>query len=256
MKQHVIVGTIIGTLGCSGAVTPAVPVTCGPGTTLAGDQCVVDADAATVDGGTPTNDASSADAFAAPDAGGPALDGASGGDGGTSPDASQTSDPCTPPVRVECDPTCCAKDPQCADGGALGGVETGECSSLTCGTGPIVIPSLDFVARTPGNPGTDPQCESRCAAQGYAYGYGFSLPNGPNVTVLVSVQPPYEIFQSTTPYCPDGVHPVIASGCAELSMTGGQTFYVMTKDPGAPARNIHILATTSSGASCSLDGGF
>jgi hypothetical protein len=73
--------------------------------------------------------------------------------------------------------------------------------------------------------------------------------------VLVSVEPPYEIFASNNPYCPDGSHPVTAGGCAALTLGGNQTFYVMTKDPTAPARNIHVLLLAT-GKSCLPDGGF
>ncbi len=234
---------------CSSNNSPT-STTCAGGETLVSGHCVAAQDSGALDH-RGSNTSAPPRRPPSPKAGPPsppppAAAGSDDGDeGGPVP-----SDPCPSPLMVYLD---C--DPACSDAGGAS-----LCRPATCGHGPMFLPQgwTSGVIRTPDAPGTDPSCASACPSGGaYAYGLGFAYADmGAGGTFLVTVAPPWEIVTETVPYCSeyDGGSAYVTTNCQWGNLYGTTVFYVMTKDPNAPARNITI--TLSSGSqSCPADGG-
>jgi hypothetical protein len=250
----------IAVAGCGGAPMSAI---------------VCDADAL-AEGRCPSNgDAASADVAVAPDSGSPTADAAvdatalEGGGDATALDASSepdaetdggteasgpSADPCPTAsgsihLLHDCDPACCSADPSCAAWGA------GSCASATCGAGPELMPlNESFYVRTPDHPGVDAKCAANCPSAGFVYGLGFKV----NLSVsgyyrlLVGVGDPWVILPlSPTPYCP-ATPSHAQTGCDALFVSNGDTIYIMTTDPNAPARNITLEFPTDQQATCPI----
>ena len=79
---------------------------------------------------------------------------------------------------------------------------------------------------------------------------------GAGGTFLVTVASPWEIVTETVPFCSqyDGGGAYVTTNCQWGYILGTTVFYVMTKDPNAPARNITITLSSGSQA-CPADGG-
>jgi len=245
-RTCVALGVAAWMAACSSSSAPGT-ATCGAGTTLAGSQCVAVDASVTDSAGTPDtigNEGATVEAGAdAPqdvtvdswrvdaEAGPPASDACPSGSGSV--------------TILDCDPSC------------AGSLST--CLTASCGGGPMALPqnSPVMVVRTPDAPGTDPACTAACAASGYAYGLGFTFPGiGPVGAVLITVGPPWEIVIGGDPYCDyyDAGQGSVTQGCVSADWQGGDSFFIMTKDPNAAARNITI-SFTSTLQVCPPDGG-
>jgi hypothetical protein len=245
-------------VGCSSS-SSSPGVTCGAGTTEVNGQCVAAQDAGTTDsaGANDSSDASTAHDSAGGDGPAPtdAARDASGIDAGEPP-SDQCPDPnsSTMPVCLDCDKTCCATDPGCSSAANDAGVDP-ACAMATCGSGSISAEMFAqaCVVRTPNAPGTDPSCASLCPADGYVYGLGFSTSQSSN-WLMVTVGSPWEVVAgSQTPYCTDSTSKV-TTNCASFATAVTSAFYVMTKDPNAPARNITVTPSLTQ-TPCPPDGG-
>jgi len=247
--------------GCSSSSSSS-GVTCGAGTTQVGGQCIAAQDGSTMDSAVAT-DASD----------GSTTQDSAAGDGASTTDAAgdapaetgePASDPCPDPnsqvllLAFDCDKTCCATPGSCSANLNDAGVDP-VCPMATCGISPFQImfdPGQAFVIRTPDAPGTDPSCVSACPADGYVYGLGLDSTAGGNYWLQVAVGSPWEIItNSGAPYCTDSTSKV-STNCVSFATAQvvSPTFYVMTKDPNAPARNI-IITSSSTQIPCPADGG-
>jgi hypothetical protein len=166
-------------------------------------------------------------------------------DGSTDGDAATlSSDPC--PVFVpsytlvdlDCDPACVN---QSTGQGA-------NCARVSCagkGTLSAGVPVLanTSVVRTPRAPGVDPLCADDCPSHSWAYGLSITVtantpPNQGIQPYKVTVSPPWYLISGTsTPFCQalDASGP---TGCLWFDGSSGETIYVVTNDPNAPARNV------------------
>ncbi len=264
---------VVSTTGmCGGQSTSSPSTTCGPGTVLVSGQCLVaeasgsghsdsgqgdasdtasEVSAMGDDSPTPlsgdgpsvmspdaTDSTAPADGSASVDATTPSEAALATDAALDSGDAQSTPDPCRV-TNVNCDATC----------GKM--VLSPSCANATCG--PTVRASLSdppFIfdqhpqsIRTPDAPGIDPNCTAQCPSWGFVYGLGFQIPQvtSPNDTfyrVVVRVGPPWQLGSFAQPYCPR-VSANVHDGCIDL-VGGGQSIFVMTKDPNAPARNISL----------------
>lgn len=146
------------------------------------------------------------------------------------------SDPCPPKIDINCATDC--------------GGPTVDCASYTCndapGPPPILIGAYSefpVTLRTPDHPGVDPNCQPRCGTDNTVYGIAIrvALPYGTGTNaVRIRVGPPWTInrFSEYAPYC---MNPAIAGtpDCYKAATATGEWF-VGTKDPDAPARNIYV----------------
>jgi hypothetical protein len=157
-------------------------------------------------------------------------------------DAASVSDPC--PVGVPYPAPDMVCDPKCSDAGP-----TAACNALKCGPTTTVMVGWDqgvhtgfpYSLRTPEAPGIDPNCVTQCPSGGYVYGFGLNtnMPYGFGA-YTVKVGAPWEIIQaSQVPYCTDA-HSFPPRQCVWDDNASPDQFYIMTKDPNAPARNIVI----------------
>lgn len=229
---------------CGGSSNGGAP--CGDGTMLRQGHCV-SADSGSSDGS--VSDATSDSTQ--PSEAGPEADAAPDRAGETSADGDgggSQADPCptTQPI-LDCDTVCW-------DGGG-----EAACTAASCGFGPITLPNQgqSFVIRTPDAPGQDQRCTSGCPGSGFAYGVGIKVPGtGPAGAITITVGAPWEIVYGGDPYCDyyDAGQGAVFSGCISGYTQGGDTYYVMTKDPSAPARNITITISAQP-VTCPPDGG-
>ncbi len=262
--------SLAATTAACGTSTSGNPTQCGPGTSQQGSLCVPSdaaAEVATTDSGhdgtvdsAPT-DSSAADTKDASTDG--IADSTTGLLDGSREAEAGGPDPC--PVNMpgmtnglvllDCDPVCCAQDQICR--GYDAGQVLPTCGMATCGSGPVSLNDNNgwsFVIRTPGQPGSDPACATACAADGFVYGFGFTLDPSIPTPFDITVGAPWEIvLHSQAPYCTDSNSTLGTNGCAFSGALYPQTVYVMTKDPNAPARNITFTVVNQ--PMCPPDGG-
>jgi hypothetical protein len=233
----------------------SVNTTCGPGTVAENGSCqVVSSQDGSADSAIFDADLDGDGTSSGKDAN--ALDGVQSDDGSpdsvpddaASPDGGPTqSDPCPydpdsglsqDPSFIECDPHCGKTYPGFLDASARLCPQT-KCSAMP--TLPLSLGLGTTVMRTPDAPGTDPNCAVQCPNGDYVYGIGLQI-SASLGDLLVRVGSPWEIIEySQKPFCADS-HAVVATNCAYVYVpaTSGvvEDLYIMTKDPGAPARNI------------------
>lgn len=181
------------------------------------------------------------------------------GDSALGTDAESGTAPSSCPVEspgvavvVDCDEAC-------ADAGAMA-----PCATATCENGPIILMPLQAgftqILRTPAAAGNDPACATDCPDGGYAYGLGIQFwgttGDGPMGNVHMTVAPPWFIIYGGTRYCDyRDSGPGYTASCVNDTFIGGEVFYIMTKDPNAPATNVTIKYTGNSFQNCPADGG-
>jgi hypothetical protein len=218
--------------------------TCGPGTTIEGNECLaMPADSGVADAtndSAPTAEASAGDTSAngadASRDGATTVDGAEDSAKETGPDGQ--ADPCPQvPVAIVYD---------CAGDCGPGILNDSDCQSATCAGGktlsayPYNLDSTAEVIRTPSTPGTDPVCAANCPSVGWAYAFGVTVnPQSPAQNYKISVAAPWQLLVESTTNCLDAsfYQPI---SCLNFYSSASQTFYVLTKDPNAPARNLTI----------------
>ncbi len=179
---------------------------------------------------------------------GPAEGGVDGGDDAPFEGGADTNDPC-PPIQngssalyIDCDPQSNCdlnmKSP------------LSMCQQMTCAMGGTYTdgaatnyPATWFI-RTPEAPGIDSTCARDCPSSPWVYGLSVTLGADTRAPVdqmgyKVAVPPPWFVVSgTTTPFCPISTSP--AAGCAWFDGSRDTTFYLVTGDPNAPARNVSI----------------
>ncbi len=227
---------------------------CGPGTVLLGQICEVDRDAAeSVDAGGDTS------ANAPLDGGDAGFDAVAADSRGTGPDASDfdasgssqdggsvPDDPCPTGINISQILRNCSTT--CA--------AQSSCSDIACQSASEVdLPSVDGpeYVRTPSQPGMNVNCSVCSTSTAYSFTIRADTYQVASYHLRVTVSPPWSLatgYSATNPLCYDSATATQCAIIAQGSSTAGGPYpwvYVVTNDPNAPARNIVIEQSVDGG---------
>jgi len=153
-------------------------------------------------------------------------------------EAEPPSDPCPPVLSewLDCDKKC---NPPPSFLAACQTITCGPTLNVTLGWNQNVPTDPPYVVRTPEAPGVDPNCATQCPGQGFVYGMGFKVDPSSSGSFVMKVDPRGSWF--TAPPLPFARGPTTLPGqCIWIANTDTRPVYVLTTDPNAPARNIHL----------------